>query len=128
MKKAISWYLPDRIQAWNSVSSTGNATRSKVVNDFIKYVRKMEVSRVAKESNAKQAMKMAQFRAALKNFESKNDFEYKYRLTKMMKYQYHLIARCDDTANFLIRDVHGHSDPRFASVALQTRVLVKERS
>ena len=72
MKKAISWYLPDRLQIWSTRTNSGNATRSKPVNEFIKFVRIQEVRRVAKGSNAKQPMVMAQFQAALKNFESKN--------------------------------------------------------
>ena len=123
MKKALSWYLPDRLQVWSQRSLTGNATRSKEVNDFIKFIKKMEVRRVGKESNAKNAMTMAQFRAALKILEDKKDFENTYRYTTMIKYQYHLITRCDDMANFLINDVRGHSDPRFSSFALQTRVF-----
>ena len=40
----------------------------------------------------------------------------------MLLYQYYLIARCDDVGHFLIRDLHGHSDPRFSKFALQTKV------
>jgi hypothetical protein len=40
----------------------------------------------------------------------------------MLLYQYHLIARCDDVSHFKIRDLHGHTDPSFASFALQMKV------
>lgn len=40
----------------------------------------------------------------------------------MLLYQYYLIARCDDVAHFLIRDLHAHSDPLFSSFSLQTKV------
>ena len=82
----------------------------------------MEVRRIRKSSNAKRPLSMAQFRAALNIFERKADFNNRFRYTTMMKFQYHLIARCDDMGNFLIRDVHGHSNPRFSSFALETRV------
>ena len=41
-KKAVSWYMPNRLQAWNSDSKTGNPTRSVVVNDIIKDLKKQE--------------------------------------------------------------------------------------
>jgi hypothetical protein len=40
----------------------------------------------------------------------------------MLKYQYHLIARCDDLGNFRTHDLHGHNDPRYSHFALQTKV------
>ena len=123
MKKAISWYLPDRISCWSPRSKTGNPTKSKEVNDFIKYMRVMEVRKVARPPQAKDAMIMPQFRAAIKLLESQDDFVNRHRMSTLMRYQYHLIARCDDMGNFLIRDIRGHSDPRFSSFALQTKVF-----
>ena len=122
MKKAVSFYMPDRVAAWNTRCKSGNPMRSKCVNDFIKYVKKQEVRRIGKSSNAKRPIDMAQFREAIKIFVSKKDFVNRYRFTTMMKFQYHLIARCDDMGNFLICDVHGHSNPRLSSFALETRV------
>jgi hypothetical protein len=41
----------------------------------------------------------------------------------MLKYQYHLIARCDDLANFRTLDLHGHNNPLYSNFALQTKVF-----
>ena len=92
MKKAVFFYMPDRVAAWNTRCRSGNHTRSKGVNDFIKYVKKQEVRRIGKSSNAKRPINMAQFREAIKNFELKKDFVNRYCFTTMMKFQYHLIA------------------------------------
>ena len=43
-KKAISNFMPNRLIAWNAQSLSGNPTRSAIVNDLIKRVKKEEVS------------------------------------------------------------------------------------
>ena len=42
-KKALSYFMPNKDLGWNTVSSTGNPTRSPEVNDLIKWVRHHEV-------------------------------------------------------------------------------------
>ena len=42
-KKAISSFQPDRLLPWNEQSGTGNPTRSALVNDLIKRIKKEEV-------------------------------------------------------------------------------------
>ena len=88
MKKAIFWYMPNRLQIWNEQIKSGNPTRSREVNVFIKCVRKMEVRRVGKSSNARRPMSMAEFRKAIRIFERENNFENRYRFPTMIKYQY----------------------------------------
>lgn len=123
VKKSISWYMPNSNATWNEGSHSGNPTRSKRVNEVIKRLRKMEVRRQGKAPLAKRAFSMSEFRHAIKIFENKDEFVYRYRYPTMMKYQYHLIARCDDMAHFETRDLRGHADPRFSSFALQTKVF-----
>ena len=123
MKKAVSWYMPDRVTGWNTQAAAGNPTKSTTVNDILKFVKKMEVRRNALPSKAKDPLMMHHFRAALRVLEvDPNNFNNFYRFTCMMKFQYHLIGRCDDMGNFLIRDIHSHSNPNLALVALQTKV------
>jgi hypothetical protein len=113
MKKAVSWYMPNRA-AWDCVRGSGNPTRSRDVNEVIKAVKKLQVRRVGKATQTKRAMTQEEFIELLTFFSSKTDFQYRYRYSTMMKYQYHLIARCDDLANFRIRDLRAHSDPVLA--------------
>jgi hypothetical protein len=122
IKKSISWYMPNRIGGWNVENNGGNPTKSIHVNNFVKYVRKVEVRREGKPSSAKRALTMEEFRMGLTLFEKISDFNHCYRYTTMMKFQYHLIARCDDMGNFKIRDVYGNTDPLFCSFCLQTKV------
>ena len=44
-KKAISHYMPLRLQPWNPIRAEGNPTRSTDVNNLIKKVKKAEVRR-----------------------------------------------------------------------------------
>ena len=121
MKKAVSWYMPDRVTGWNSSTLSGNPTKSTVVNDFLKFVKKMEVRRVALPSSAVDPLMMHHFRAALRVLElDPHNFGNYYRFTCMIKFQYHLIGRCDDMGNFLIRDIHAHSNEKLSLIALQT--------
>jgi len=39
-KKAISWFMPNKLLAWNSLSNCGNPTRSIEINELIKRVKK----------------------------------------------------------------------------------------
>ena len=43
-KKAISSFQPNRLIPWNEQSRSGNPTRSPLVNDIIKRIKKEEVS------------------------------------------------------------------------------------
>ena len=52
-KKAISYYMPNRNMVWNMQTNQGNPTRSKDLNDFIKDVRKKEVRKQGKPSQAR---------------------------------------------------------------------------
>jgi hypothetical protein len=42
-KKAISYFMPNKLMPWNEISREGNPTRSTDVNDLIKAVMKKEV-------------------------------------------------------------------------------------
>jgi hypothetical protein len=121
-KKALSWYMPNRIQPWDCRNNTGNPTKSKEVNEIIKHVKKKEVRKQGKAPASKRALTQAEFRAILVYFFEKQTFQYRYRYSSMLLYQYYLIARCDDVAHFLINDLHAHTDPAFSSFTLQTKV------
>lgn len=96
-KKALSYFMPNRLQAWNSISRTGNPTRSTDVNDLIKAVKKKEVRRLGKPTSADRQLEKEEFDQAIKILESYGDFERRYLYTCIMKFQFHFIARLDDT-------------------------------
>ena len=54
-KKAISSFMPHRLQPWNSITNFGNPTRLVEVNNLIKRVKKKEVRKLGKPSKARRA-------------------------------------------------------------------------
>ena len=58
-KKALLRYMPYRTASW--VNGQGNPTKSDLVNDMIKEVKKFEVWGEGAPSNAKRALKQSEF-------------------------------------------------------------------
>jgi hypothetical protein len=123
MKKGVSAFMPHD-SPWNVLAKYGNPTKSRVVNTVLGVVSKLEASRHGKESCAKRALGMDEFRTLLRMVESKYclDFESCCRTVTMLKLQYHLVARSDDITKFLTKDLRSHSNHLFSSFTLQTRV------
>ena len=114
--------MPHRDPAWNTQTLFGNPTKSKNVNDLIKFVKLKEVRREGKESSARRALTQIEFRTAIRMLSTMSDFKFSHRITTMMKLQYHLISRCDDLGHFRTLDLHGHSDNRYREFALEMKV------
>jgi hypothetical protein len=52
-KKAISYFMPNRLIVWNQRTREGNLTRSNIVNELIKRVKKQEIRRQGRTSQAR---------------------------------------------------------------------------
>jgi hypothetical protein len=59
VKKAISKFMPNRNAHWNVEAENGNPTMSTAVNDLIKKIKKAEVRKQGKKSNAKRDLKVS---------------------------------------------------------------------
>jgi hypothetical protein len=55
-KKALSWYMPNRVACWDEIRKNGNPTRSKEINELIKHVKKKEVRLQGKAPCTKRAL------------------------------------------------------------------------
>ena len=124
--------MPDWVAGWNTTTSSGNPTKSTTVNEFLKFMKKMEVRRAALPSGAMHPLMVHHFQAALRVLELEpSNFNNFYWFTCMMKFQYHLIGQCDDMGNFLIWDIHAHPNincPTYKSVLVQKCVRRVELS
>ena len=60
-KKAISYFMPNRLAHWDVRTSSGNPTKSVKVNDLIKLVKKKEVRKQGTMSTARRPMVVAEF-------------------------------------------------------------------
>jgi hypothetical protein len=121
-KKAVSFFMPNKNTPWNIESETGNPTMSVAVNELIKRVKKCEVRKRGKKSNAKRDLQRAEFRKTLRLLEGHGDFHRRHKVTAMMKVQFHIIGRADDICNIETGDMREHAQKEFASFALQTKV------
>jgi hypothetical protein len=122
MKKAISFFIPNRLPSWDPGRWSDNPTKSTEVNYVIKLVTRHECRAEGPQSQVKRALTRIVFIKALSLFEAKESFDHRHRIPTIMKYQYHLIARSDYIAHFKIEDLSGHKDQRFQFMAFQVKV------
>ena len=132
-KKAISYFMPHRDASWNVHAKYGNPTKSRVVNYVIKDVRKMEVRKQGKASQAKRDMKRPEFRKTLQliNDDPHQSLLDKLRFSTMIRFQFHIVGRSDDMCHLeQTADLRSHE--KFGDFCLQTKVswsknVVEER-
>jgi hypothetical protein len=64
-KKALSFYMPNKHHAWDSLLSRGNSTCSREILDLIKYVKKKEVRQQGVPSQARCPFTLTEFRSVV---------------------------------------------------------------
>jgi hypothetical protein len=122
-KKAISYYMPNKITPWNQLAQQGNPTRSIEVNQLYKYVKKKEVRRQGVASKADmplQAREYQQMMTILKTESAGDDILRKYGIPAFINYQFHMLARVDDVSQSLRENLQLHD--RFPNIALKSRI------
>jgi len=107
-KKAISYFMPNKLLGWNVQSETGNPTKSVQVNNMINKVKKMEVRKQGKETQARRPLTIDEFKFTLKKLKDSDDFVWRYALPALCSFQFHLIARIDDTCQFMLNELMVH--------------------
>ena len=56
MKKAISFFMPNRLLGWNVTTTSGNPTKSIIINDLIKRVKKWKFVDRARQATPKEQL------------------------------------------------------------------------
>jgi hypothetical protein len=131
-KNAISFYMPNKISAWDVRLASGTPTKSVLVNDVLSTVCKMECRKQGRPSCAKRDMKREEYRTAIRILEAKlGNYDLQGKVPMMLKFQFHIIARTDDITNLETGDLRSHN--KFGAFALQTKVswsknVMEERS
>ena len=120
VKKAISYFMPNQNAKWNVEHEYGNPTMSVAVNNVIKAIKKLEVRKQGKKSNAKRDLKRPEFRKSLRLLESTVSKQQCLRTSGMLKVQFHIIGRADDISNLETCDLRQHD--KFKAFCLQTKV------
>jgi hypothetical protein len=93
---------------------------SKDMNKLIDKIKKSEVRKQGKMSNAKRDMKRAEFKKTLELLQEARGFANQFKTTTMLKLQFHLITRMDDVCNLESSGLREHE--QFGAFALQTQV------
>jgi hypothetical protein len=86
-KKAISYYMLNRLMPWNAISGQGNPTRSIEVNTLIKKVKKKEVRKEGVSSKARRAVTHVEFRRMQSILREKNDVIRRYGIPSLLAKQ-----------------------------------------
>jgi hypothetical protein len=127
-KKAISFSMPDRLHGWRSGTNDGNPTKSAKVNGFLKNIKRIETQRQGAVSQTRRPMQKAEFRRLHAEILFKTvggrllsgrSLVWKYGMPALMDFQFHLIARIDDTTQVVLEHIRTHD--KFEN-ALKTRL------
>ena len=107
--------MPNSGWPWNALSNppAGNPTKSGPVNDLIKRVKKKEVRKQGKPSQARGAFEEEEFEQLLEIMERFVDVEKRLFVSAIFRFQYSLIGRIDDTAKFKLDELkqnHQHTE------------------
>jgi hypothetical protein len=112
--------MPDRLVVWVSGRNEGNPTRSIEVNSLIKRIKKKEVRKQGVLSKAKRPVTEDEFRRMQNILQNhKSNIIWRYGLYALTNFQFHLLARIDDTTQVLVENIRVHDS--FCN-ALKTRL------
>ena len=107
-KKSLSYFMPNRLMQWNEISNVGNLTKSAEVNDLIKRVTKKEARKEGAASHRRRPMKIEEYNSILEILKESRQSTEKYGIPALMNYQFHLIARIDDTTQVSLENIQKH--------------------
>ena len=114
-KKSLSYFMPNKIHPWNEVLRQGNPTKSSLVNNLVKGTRQKELREAGKKSSARRELDPLEYQQTLLKLNSfSNDIIKQFMIPTVLKFQFHMIARIDDTMNFKEKDIKPHPLFRFA--------------
>ena len=127
MKKAFSYFTPNRLMHWNAMANPpcGNPTKSILVNDLIKKVKKDEVRLIGKASQARRPYADGEVKMLLALLEGEGSYDCMHRFPKnMVRMQLSMIARSDDVSMLSLHGLKHH--PRFDFALSQSVPLVEK--
>ncbi|CAJ1935012.1 unnamed protein product [Cylindrotheca closterium] len=109
MKKAVSYFMPNRAVAW--VNEADNPTRHSSVHEVIADVKKAEARHQGRSSQATRPLREAKFRKSLEMLKRKSDWNSQYKYSIMSLWQFTIIARTDNIVHFEV--THPRGNPKF---------------
>ena len=107
-KKALSYFMPNKLLGWNIQSMSGNPTKSVLVNVVINKVKKIKVCKQGISSRARRALTIDKFKFLMYKLNESNYPKWKYAIPALCVFQYHLISSIDDTCQFMMNGLIVH--------------------
>jgi hypothetical protein len=117
-KKALSHFMANQNTPWNEITKVGNPTRSVAINRLIKLVKQKELRNEGKEPQARRELEPGEFEATLRKLNTyKGCIIKQFMVPAVIKFQFSMIARIDDTCHFMENDLKRHPKFPFALCA-----------
>ena len=114
-KKALSAFMPNKLMVWNEISEVGNPTKSVLVNQIVDRVKKAEARKLGVPSQARRSATSDEHQKTIALVRNQGkDLIWKYGVPAQLNYQFHMIARLDDTMNTLEENIQCHPQFNFA--------------
>ena len=101
-KKAISYFIPNRLMHWNEQVGWGNPTKS---NDLVKATTRKETAGLGKASQARRHFQKEEFEQVIELCHAQNDLDVRLGVSCLLLYAFHMIARLDDSCKLRRRNL-----------------------
>ena len=128
-KKAISFFMPNKLSKWTVIAgvASGNPTKSQEINDLIAAVIRKETRGIGVVPSMDRPLTKNEFHQALALIARNGNLIGRLRCLAMIKFQFHLICRNDDTAH-VTKDTLKRSPqfPQFLTVKMKWSKNVRE--
>ena len=105
--------MPKRLMSWYVIGGQGNPTQSIDVNDLIAKVKKKEVQKEGKSSQARRSIELKEFKEAQKILMEEYGEDHitrPYGIPCLTRFQFHLISRINDSTQLLISNISLNPD------------------
>jgi Transcriptional activator of glycolytic enzymes len=117
-KKALSHFMPNRNIQWNEITKIGNPTKSVAVNNVVQLIKKKELRGLGLDPQARRELEPGEFEMTLRKLNTyKRSIVKQFMIPAVIKFQFAMIARIDDTCHFLEKDLKRHPKFPFALCA-----------
>ena len=107
-KKALSHFMPNKNMQWNEMSGTGNPTKSQIVNNVIKHVRKFKTHCQGAASQARQTLQASEYKAIIKELSKDDDIIGEHSVLALTAFQFHVIGQIDDCSKWMRQNLSSN--------------------
>ena len=119
-KKAVSHFMVNNHMQWNQETGTGNPTKSPLIHKLLGHIKRMQVQRRGKPSQARRAFSPEEYEQAQEMFWQLPDKEEALCSAAYFAFQFHMMARLDDTGKFRQPDLQPY--PSYPEYGILSRL------